>query len=117
LVYGGTLTIGLRYAFARRRPYTSINNQYEFEWFNKDGELQSFPSGHMVVAATTSTILAERIDTWWARAVLYPFALYTGFARMRNDKHWLSDIIFGAAIGYGSAKFVLNQEKDAKKRN
>jgi|SRR4030095_2327951 membrane-associated phospholipid phosphatase len=111
LVYGGTVTIGLRYAFARRRPSTSVNNQYEFDWFEADGELQAFPSGHMVVAASTSTIFAEKIDTWWARAILYPFALWTGFARMRNDKHWLSDIIFGAALGYGSAKFVLNQEE------
>ena len=105
----------MRYALARRRPYTSVNNQYEFEWFNSDGELQAFPSGHMVVAATTSTILAERINTWWARAILYPFALLTGYARMYNDKHWLSDIIFGAALGYGSAKFVLNQEERREK--
>jgi membrane-associated phospholipid phosphatase len=74
----------------------------------------------MTVAATTSTILAEQIGTWWARAVFYPFALLTGYARLYNDKHWLSDIIFGAALGYGSAMFVLNQderrEKEEKKK-
>ena len=120
LVYGGTLTMGIRYVLGRHRPYTSNNDQYEFEWFTSDGELQAFPSGHMVVAITTSTILAERINKWWARAILYPMALLTGYARIYNDKHWLSDVIFGAALGYGSAKFVLNQEerreKEAKKK-
>lgn len=120
LVYGGTLTMGIRYALGRHRPYTSNNDQYEFEWFTSDGELQSFPSGHTVVAMTTSTIMAERIDTWWARAVLYPMAFLTGYARIYNDKHWLSDVIFGLAIGYSSAKLVLNQEerreKEAKKK-
>jgi len=116
LVYSGTIVMGLRYMFGRARPFTSPNgSQYEFTWFNPAGDTQSFPSGHMVVAAATSTILAEQIDTWWARAVLYPFALLTGYARMYNDKHWLSDIIFGAALGYGSAKFVLNQEERREK--
>jgi len=115
LIYGGTLTMGMRYVLGRHRPYTSEKDQYEFEWFTSDGELQSFPSGHIVVAMTTSTILAERIDTWWARAILYPMAFLTGYARMYNDKHWLSDIIFGTAIGYGSAKLVLNQEESREK--
>jgi membrane-associated phospholipid phosphatase len=115
LIYGGTLTMGMRYAIGRKRPYTSENDQYEFETFTSDGELQAFPSGHMVVAMTSSTILAEKIDTWWARAILYPFAMLTGYARMYNDKHWLSDIIFGTALGYGSAKFVLNQEERREK--
>ena len=115
LIYGGTITVGIRYLTGRKRPFTSEKNQYEFKAFESNGDLASFPSGHMVVAMTTSTILAERIDTWWARAILYPFAFLTGYARLYNDKHWISDIIFGAALGYGSAKFVLNQEEKREK--
>jgi membrane-associated phospholipid phosphatase len=112
LIYGGTVTMAVRYLTGRRRPYTSIENQYEFKAFETDGELTAFPSGHTVVAMTTSTVLAERIDTWWARAVLYPFAALTGIARMYNDKHWLTDVIVGAALGYGSGMFVINQEEE-----
>jgi len=115
LIYGGTLTIGLRYLTGRVRPYLSPNDQYQFHAFEKDGEKQSFPSGHMVVAMTTSTVLAENIDTWWARAVLYPFALWTGIARMYNDRHWFSDIIAGAALGFGSGIFVINRERNRER--
>jgi hypothetical protein len=120
LAYSGTLTMGMRFLFGRHRPFTSSNgSQYEFSWFNAAGDTQSFPSGHMVVATVTSTILAEQIDTWWARVVLYGFAALTGSARLYNDKHWLSDVIFGAALGYGSAKYVLSREcerEDNEKR-
>ncbi|MEO8512418.1 MAG: phosphatase PAP2 family protein [Ignavibacteria bacterium] len=112
LVYSGTIALGIRYLLGRHRPFTSENNQYEFSMFNSAGDTQSFPSGHTVVAFATSTILAEQINTWWARTILYSFAALTGYARLHNDKHWLSDIIFGAALGYGSAKFVLSRERE-----
>lgn len=113
LAYSGTLTMAMRFAFGRHRPFVSADgSQYNFSWFNSVGDTQSFPSGHTVVAFATSTILAEQIDTWWARIVLYSFAALTGYARLYNDKHWLSDVIFGAALGYGSAKFVLKREEE-----
>lgn len=112
LAYSGTVTMGMRYLFGRHRPFTSTGDQYEFSPFNTSGDTQSFPSGHMVVATATSTILAEQIDTWWARVVLYSMAALTGYARLYNDKHWLSDVVFAAALGYGSAKFVLWRERE-----
>lgn len=112
LAYSGTVTIGMRYLLGRHRPFVSERNQYEFSWFSAVGDTQSFPSGHTVVAFATSTILAEQIDTWWARVILYSFAAMTGYARLYNDKHWLSDVLFGAALGFGSAKYVLSRERD-----
>lgn len=112
LAYSGTVTMGMRYLLGRHRPFVSTRNQYEFSWFSSVGDTQSFPSGHTVVAFATSTILAEQIDTWWARVVFYSFAAMTAYARLYNDKHWLSDVIFGAALGYGSAKYVLSRERD-----
>jgi membrane-associated phospholipid phosphatase len=115
LTYGGTVTMGLRYVLGRHRPFSSEKNQYEFSWFESNGDLQSFPSGHTVVAFSTSTILAEQIDTWWARVVLYSFAALTGYARIYNDQHWISDVVFGAALGFGSSMFVLKMERDREK--
>jgi len=112
LVYSGTVTMALRYATGRHRPFTSERNQYEFSWFNSAGDTQSFPSGHTVVAFATSTILAEQIDTWWARGILYSFAALTAYARLHYDKHWFSDIFFGAALGFGSSMFVIHRERD-----
>lgn len=112
LTYSGTLTMGMRYLLGRTRPFSSKGSQYEFTWLQTAGDTQAFPSGHTVVAFATSTILAERIDTWWARVVLYSFAAMTGYARLYNNAHWLSDVIFGAALGYGSAMYVLKREEE-----
>lgn len=117
LVYSGTVTMALRYATGRHRPFSSSGNQYEFSWFNSAGDTQSFPSGHTVVAFATSTILAEQIDTWWARGILYSFAALTGYARLHYDKHWFSDIVFGAALGFGSSMFVIHRERDREKED
>lgn len=117
LVYSGTVTMALRYATGRHRPFSSSGNQYEFSWFNSAGDTQSFPSGHTVVAFATSTILAEQIDTWWARVVLYSFAALTGYARLHYDKHWFSDVLFGAALGFGSSMFVLHREREREKQS
>ncbi len=116
LAYSGTLIMGLRYLFGRHRPFVSSGNQYEFSWFNSAGDTQSFPSGHTVVAFATSTILAEKIDTWWARVVCYGFAALTAYARLYNDKHWFSDVFFGAALGYGTSMFVLNRERERERK-
>ena len=121
LIYSGTLGLGIKYVLGRVRPYASVSgSQYEFKWFETSEDAQAFPSGHAIVAMATSTVLAEKINTWWARAILYPFALMTGYSRIYNDKHWLSDVVFGAALGYGTGMFVLHQEerreKDDKKK-
>jgi len=113
LVYSGTLTIGLRYLLGRTRPFTSkTGSQYEFTWFQMAGDTQSFPAGHVVVAMATSTILAETINNWVARVLFYGMAGLTAYARLYNDKHWLSDVLFASALGYASAKFVMHQEEE-----
>lgn len=109
LVYSGTITMGIRYLLGRERPFES-EIQYSFLGFQTKGDNESFPSGHTVVAFATSTVLAERINTWWSRAILYPFAFLTAYARVHNNQHWFSDVLFGGLLGYGSSLFVLNQE-------
>jgi membrane-associated phospholipid phosphatase len=106
----------MRYLFGRTRPFSSKEgSQYEFTWFQTAGDTQSFPSGHTAVAFATSTVLAERIDTWWARVILYSFAAMTGYARLYNDKHWLSDVIFGGALGFSSGMYVIKREEQREK--
>lgn len=78
----------------------------------------SFPSGHV----SGSFALASTIDSMYGHYVgipLYLFAGYVGFSRMSDNKHFLSDVIFGAAlgtaIGRGVAKIHKN-ECDSKFR-
>jgi len=107
---GGITVMALRTIFGRSRPYSG-KGPWDYNWFTTDNEIQSFPSGHTVVAFTVSTIFAERIDTFWSRIVFYSLATLTGTARVLNNQHWLSDVLVGAAIGIGAGWDAVRRER------
>lgn len=61
----------------------------------------SFPSGHTATAFMGAEFL--RREYWhvspWIGVAGYVVAAGTGFLRMYNNKHWLTDVIAGAEIG------------------
>lgn len=65
----------------------------------------SFPSGHVTVAFAVAASLAKHANSW-AQSLLFAGAGLTGFARMNDDKHWLSDVVAGAAIGIVASRLV-----------
>ena len=83
-----TLTQGLKYAVDRTRP---------------NGGHHSFPSGHTAASFTTADIVLQRFG-WRAGAAAYVAAAYVGATRMADRQHYLSDTVFGAAIGIASAR-------------
>lgn len=69
-----------------------------------DGGQGSFPSGHSATAFMTATMLHKEYgwrSQWWSFGG-YALAAFTGVSRMMNDRHWMSDVATGAAIGIGS---------------
>ena len=81
---------GLKYTVRRPRPDGSSFN--------------SFPSGHTATAFMTATMLHKEYG-WrspWFSIASYSAATFTGFSRLLNNRHWMSDIVAGAAIGIGS---------------
>ncbi|MBL8857404.1 MAG: phosphatase PAP2 family protein [Planctomycetes bacterium] len=78
---------------------------------DRGGE-DSFPSGHTSFAFGGATLLAR----WWAYEhegdslgyLLYVPAAYVGVTRLEGERHFLSDITFGAALGIFTAHMVWN---------
>ena len=72
---------------------------------NADGSRRnSFPSGHTATAFMTATMLHKEYG-WrspWFSIGGYTAAAVTGVSRILNNRHWLSDVIAGGAIGIGS---------------
>ena len=84
------LTRGIKYAAKRERPDNSSRN--------------SFPSGHTGTAFMTATMLHKEYgwrNPWWSIGG-YTLAAFTGVSRILNNRHWMSDVAAGAAIGIGS---------------
>lgn len=66
----------------------------------------SFPSGHTATAFMGAELL--RREYWevspWIGVAGYAVAAGTGFFRMYNNRHWLTDVLAGAGIGVFSAE-------------
>ena len=66
---------------------------------------QSLPSGHTAAAFATAGVLQAHYG-WKVGAPAYAFGAYVAASRMAANKHHLSDVVFGAALGIASAKTV-----------
>jgi hypothetical protein len=78
------ITVGLKYATQRERPDGS--------------DTHAFPSGHASVTFATATVL-ERHLGWRAGVPAYAVASYVSASRLHDNRHYLSDVVFGAAVG------------------
>jgi membrane-associated phospholipid phosphatase len=67
---------------------------------------EAMPSGHTTMAFTLATTLADEIDRPWATVGLYTLATGVAWSRVNDDRHWLTDVAAGAALGITTAKIV-----------
>ena len=105
---GGAAAIVIKSMIGRERPSSSPDSPFDFSPFKfKD---QSFPSGHAAVAFALATSFAREIEGQWDDAAFFTLASLTAYARMHDDKHWASDVVFGAGVGILSARFIHRRE-------
>lgn len=71
-------------------------------------DFNSFPSGHTATAFAAAEWL--RTEYWqrspWIGIAGYTAATTTGILRLYNNKHWVSDVVAGAAIGFLSTRIA-----------
>jgi hypothetical protein len=87
----------IKFAVGRQRPDGSDH--------------QSFPSGHAAVTFATATVIERHLG--WRKSVLaYAIASYVAMSRIHDDRHYLSDVIFGAAVGTIAGRTVVHHQAD-----
>lgn len=101
---GGAATMVLKSMVGRERPLNSIDDSFNFHPFSFTDN--SMPSGHTTVAFALATSFARETPDRWSDVGFYTLATVTAYARMHDDKHWLSDVVLGAGVGILSARFV-----------
>jgi len=82
-----------------------------------DGTQYSFPSGHASVTFATATVLQRHLG-WKVGVPAYGLATYVAASRIHDQRHFLSDVAFGAALGIvggravtvgaGNARFAMS---------
>jgi membrane-associated phospholipid phosphatase len=93
----------LKQAFGRVRPDVEGSEPLDFEPFSGNN---SMPSGHTSAAFGFAASLADDVRPLWAKIGLYTLATGTAWSRLYDNKHWTSDVVFGAIVGITSAKLV-----------
>lgn len=110
MVYAAITTQTIKMIAGRSRPYTE---QGPYDWGHSswmDDRHFSFPSGHTMAAFTISTVMADETG-WMGQTFWYGLAGITAYARITSNKHWFSDTITGAWIGFTSAQAALNKDE------
>ena len=96
--------------FGRERPYSNSQGDFKGPCYGiKGSEYHSFPSGHASLAFSIGTVVAEQYsDNLWVKVLVYTLASGIALSRVIENKHYLSDVIVGSAIGYATAKMVIS---------
>jgi hypothetical protein len=91
------MTQTLKHATDRERPDQSDNT--------------SFPSGHAADTFAFATAL-ERHVGWKYAVPAYIFSSYVAISRLPANRHWLSDAVFGSAVGIIAGRTVTRHGRE-----
>lgn len=81
--------------------------KYSFNTTRPNGEHHGFPSGHTASSFALAAVINEHYGPA-AGVGAYLFAGMVGWSRIDDRKHDLSDVIFGAALGYVVGRTVVH---------
>lgn len=91
----------------REGPYSDARANGDYHGLTRISFPGGTPSGH---AATTYAMLAVAAE-YWDRAPLYVLAhavgLYASLSLVYHQQHFVSDVIWGAGMGYFAARWVV----------
>jgi len=120
LLIAGSAAQIIKIVSGRSRPFTNEGST-NFNFFEFDNPHNSFPSGHTVVAFTTSSVLAASIKNIYASIGLYALAGLTSYQRIYSDNHWFSDTVLAAGLGTAIGNFLVmvneNHHENTKNKN
>jgi len=108
LAYSTAAVFALKYTVGRLRPEEGAGAS-SFDLFS---DHTSFPSGH---TATAFAVVTPWV-MYYPNPVTYTlFALSAGtaVARIARDRHWPTDVLTGAAIGYFTARYLSKRHQNA----
>ncbi len=90
-ILSGAIVQGMKYSFQRERP---------------SGACCAFPSGHSAAAFAAAAVLERHLGYRLSWPALVG-ATYVATSRLVDNRHFVSDVVFGAAVGTASGWTVV----------
>jgi membrane-associated phospholipid phosphatase len=98
LTIAAGLTEGIKRLAGRTRP-NKTDDAFDFEGLS--GSDKSFVSGHATHAFAVATVFAmEYRDSYVVPPLAYGLATLTALSRVNDNKHWTTDVVLGAGVGF-----------------
>jgi membrane-associated phospholipid phosphatase len=120
-IISGALAGAIKFLAGRQRPYFDDSTEVQAKpifygpLYNPPRDVagkkthSSFPSGHTTAAFAAATVYAmEYRDKPWVPILAYSTATLIGLSRLTENKHWATDVLTGAALGYLSGRLIVN---------
>jgi membrane-associated phospholipid phosphatase len=76
----------------------------------KNWDMHSFLSGHIANSMSCASFLGHRFSLGAAEPLPYMYSAAIGFGRMADGRHWFSDTMAGALMGFAIGRTVANRQ-------
>jgi len=76
----------------------------------KNWDMHSFLSGHIANSMSCASFLGHRFSLGAAEPLPYMYSAAIGLGRMADGRHWFSDTMAGALMGFAIGRTVANRE-------
>jgi len=112
------LAVGtIKLTVGRDRPYLENGpGSFEYLKFSTDRAKRSMPSGHAAAAFSMMTVIAKQYPSWWVRFPAYTLAAGASLDRVDSRRHWASDVLAGAVLGYFVSSAVVERHSRTPRR-
>lgn len=105
LVLADAATLLIKEATGRGRPMVATRKD-DFRPFQFKNDYDAFPSMHVASSFAMASVIARTSESVPLALLSYSTAVFVGFSRMYQNKHWASDVLLAAAIGELSGRVV-----------
>jgi len=95
-------------ALGRERPAVADGKGHFFQQFGNP----SFPSDHSTLSWTAASVIAHEYPGWLSQFLAYGTAGAVSIARVTARKHFPSDVVVGAALGWMIGRQIYRSHHD-----
>ncbi|NVN89519.1 MAG: phosphatase PAP2 family protein [Desulfuromonadales bacterium] len=97
----------IKQSVGRGRP-NATSSKNNFKPFGFKNDYDSFPSMHTASSFALASVLAATSESLATKTAYYLAASFVAFSRTYQNKHWASDVVFGAVLGELCGRVVTN---------